>query len=192
MYGAGYKGSRRACGGCHGHQETVERAQPAHPKTAQRRGRRRRHPQAGGAHRHQATASQPDPRAQMVVGHGGDRHQLRRGRANLLLCRRAAASSIAARLTYLASCEHGQHRSHRRQVWASFVLASRPPTCPKQRFTAVANGHQQSVAVARDLLHRRSMGGLTMLPKLAVPDHGVHSGSQSSWEPGHLAQERGN
>jgi hypothetical protein len=43
-----------------------------------------------------------------------------------------------------------------------------PPTCPKQRLTVVANGHQRSVAVARDLLHRRSVAGLTMLPKLAV------------------------
>ena len=51
---------------------------------------------------------------------------------------------------------------------ASFVLASRASTCPKQRFTAVANGHQRSVAVARDLRKRRSVAGLTMLPKLAV------------------------
>jgi len=49
-----------------------------------------------------------------------------------------------------------------------FVLATRAPDVPKQRFTAVANGHQRSVAVARDLLHRRSGAGLTMLPKLAV------------------------
>ena len=43
-----------------------------------------------------------------------------------------------------------------------------PPTCPKYRFTAVANGQQRSVAVDPELRQRPSMGGQTELPKLAV------------------------
>jgi hypothetical protein len=43
-----------------------------------------------------------------------------------------------------------------------------PPSCPKQRFTAVSNGQQRSVAVASDLCHRLSLSGRTVLPKLAV------------------------
>jgi hypothetical protein len=39
---------------------------------------------------------------------------------------------------------------------------------PKQRFTAVANGQQRSVAEASELRYRPTMDGLTMLPKLAV------------------------
>ena len=44
-----------------------------------------------------------------------------------------------------------------------------PQSCPKQRFTAVTNGQQRSVATASDLRHRLSLGGRTVLPKLAVP-----------------------
>jgi hypothetical protein len=43
-----------------------------------------------------------------------------------------------------------------------------PPTCPKQRFTAVANEEQRSAAAAPDLHQRPSIGGITVLPKLAV------------------------
>jgi hypothetical protein len=78
--------------------EDSERPQRAHPQTAHRHGRCRRHPQACGAHRHQAAASKPDPRPEVAVGRGGGSRQLRRGRANLLLRLRAAAAWIAARL----------------------------------------------------------------------------------------------
>ena len=43
-----------------------------------------------------------------------------------------------------------------------------PPTCPKHRSAAVANGQQRSVAVASNLCHRLSLGGRTVLPKLPV------------------------
>jgi hypothetical protein len=39
---------------------------------------------------------------------------------------------------------------------------------PKQGFTAAANGHQRSAAVAQDLHQRPSAGARTVLPKLAV------------------------
>ena len=48
------------------------------------------------------------------------------------------------------------------------VLAGRAPDVPKQRYTPVANGQQRLVAVASDLCQRLSLGGRTVLPKLAV------------------------
>jgi hypothetical protein len=80
------------------------------------------------------------------VGHRGGSHQLRRGPANLLLRLRAAATSIAARLTSTTVREHGQDRSHRRQVGAGFVLVSRAPDVPQ---AAVHSGRQRSPAVSR-------------------------------------------
>src|SRR5215218_10859921 len=47
-------------------------------------------------------------------------------------------------------------------------LANRAPSCPEQRFTAVTNGQQRSLAEVPDLRHRLSLGGRTVLPKLAV------------------------
>jgi hypothetical protein len=52
-----------------------------------------------------------------------------------------------------------------------------PPTCPKQRSVAVADGQQRSVAVAPDLRHCRMARSLTVLPKLAVPKRFVRIGS---------------
>jgi hypothetical protein len=43
-----------------------------------------------------------------------------------------------------------------------------PSTCPKQRFTAVANSQQRSVAVGLELRHRPLTGSLPVLPKLGV------------------------
>jgi hypothetical protein len=54
---------------------------------------------------------------------------------------------------------------------ASFSPAV-PSTCPKQRFTTVANGQQWSVAVCPELRQRPSMGGATVLPKLGVQPGG--------------------
>jgi ribosomal protein L37AE/L43A len=93
------------CSGCDSYfanpgnsPEVGQRSQRAHPQTAHYRGCCRRHPQGCGARRHQASTSRPDPRTQVTVGRRGGSRQLRRGRADLLLCVRAAAASIAARL----------------------------------------------------------------------------------------------
>jgi hypothetical protein len=43
-----------------------------------------------------------------------------------------------------------------------------PPPCPKQRSATVASGHQRTAAMPAELRHRRSTGGPTVLPKLAV------------------------
>jgi hypothetical protein len=43
-----------------------------------------------------------------------------------------------------------------------------PPTCPKQRSVAVADGQQRSIALAPNLRHCRMARSLTVLPKLAV------------------------
>jgi hypothetical protein len=137
--------------------ETVERAQPAHPPTAPRRGRCRRRPQAGGAHRSQAAASQPDPRAEVAVGHGGNRDQLRRGGANLLLRHRAAATWIAARLTCLTAPEHGQDgNAIAARLRPASSSPAMPPTCPGQRFTAVSTAtaaRHRLATVAADPAH---------------------------------------
>ena len=50
---------------------------------------------------------------------------------------------------YLTVPEHGQDRSHRRQVRASFVIATRAVDVPQAAVTAVANSHQRSAAVAQ-------------------------------------------
>jgi hypothetical protein len=91
--------------GCHGRQKTVERSQRTHPQGAHPRGSCRRHPQGCGTHRHQASASKPDPRPEVAVGYGGGSCQLRRGRANLILLLRAAAS-IPASLIRATAGEH--------------------------------------------------------------------------------------
>jgi hypothetical protein len=43
-----------------------------------------------------------------------------------------------------------------------------PPTCPKERSAAVANGQQRSLIEVPELRHRRTARSPSVLPKLAV------------------------
>jgi hypothetical protein len=72
---------------------------------------------------------------------------------------------------------------------AALGFANCTPSCPKQRFTAVSNGQQRSVAVASDLRHRLSLGGRTVLRKLAVSDAEVTSQATHNGR-GHVRSER--
>ena len=71
-----------------------------------------------------------------------------------------------------------------------------PPSCPKQRFTAVTNGQQRSLAEVPDLRHRLSLDGRTVLPKLAVAHcprsalgpHGIRKRWSRAGTSGHARQ----
>jgi hypothetical protein len=47
-----------------------------------------------------------------------------------------------------------------------------PPTCPKQRSTAVTKGQYRSTGEVTDLRHHRRASSATVLPKLAVAGAG--------------------
>ena len=50
----------------------------------------------------------------------------------------------------------------------SSLPAGEPPTCPKERSAAVANGQQRSLIEVPELRHRRTPRSPSVLPKLAV------------------------
>jgi hypothetical protein len=52
-----------------------------------------------------------------------------------------------------------------------------PPTCPKQRSTAVTKGQHRSTGEVADLRHRRTASSATVLPKLAVGRAGAAPGA---------------
>ena len=54
------------------------------------------------------------------------------------------------------------------QTSSCVVLAAVPPTCPKQRSTAVTKGQHRSTGEVADLRHRRTASRATVLPELAV------------------------
>ncbi len=83
-------------------------------------------------------------------------------------CRAAFASCQPGSRSPRTILTHPRAESRCRQVRAPFVLAGRTLDEPQQRFTAVANSQQRSVAVGLELRHRLLTGSLTVLPKLAV------------------------
>jgi hypothetical protein len=144
---------------------TVERSQRAHPQIAGHRGRCRRDPQGCGAYRHQASASKPDPRAEVDVGRGGGSRQLRRGRASLVVGVRAAAASIAARLIHPLSRRAGAPRGARPtgpEASGTHRLHAGPVGRGGQRAPAVTTsdrgtaGQVAGEAATRPLLRRRA------------------------------------
>ena len=159
------------CGGCHGREKIVERSQPAHPQTAHHHGRCRRHPQAGGAHRPQAAASQPGPRPKVAVGHGADHRQLRWGRAHLLLRLRAApASFLADRSDPLAERRAASDRRTAPSVRAGSV---------SQGSSTGMGGHQRSPTVRRNrrsrALRLKQLGEHRREVRIVVPTVWVQS-----------------
>jgi hypothetical protein len=77
----------------------------------------------------------------------------------------------------------GGHRARGRRFIVSDVIttispavracssfpAGVPPTCPKERSAAVANGQQRSLIEVPELRHRRTARSPSVLPKLAEP-----------------------
>ena len=74
---------------------------------------------------------------------------------------------------------------------AALGLANRAPIVAKQRSTEIPNGQQRPVTTTSDLRHRLSLGGRTVLPKLAVkPPRPVGRPMLGRWRTAWTRRER--